>query len=1614
MIYKIQSEFFYNTCLSRIMDLITVPGDSDKRTVAKGLLDKYIQRTILHINLVLESSKILADTYCAETGVDRETFFTKIQSHDADKLNNEDTVVYYAVACEKVYGTNTEEWDCAQEVIDRWCNVEWPKHWERHQHHVPEHFGTKENGCWVLPEGEYRYAITEMVCDWTAMWLELNHNTPTAWLNKNNNKEFELTGKNLDWCQKLCSVIDNSENQIAAIASKYNLPVPTQDSQYSGESIEVEKEWKEDDIKNITALRTFLSSVKYGFGADPKDNLKTWKLTTVVDMLKNKIGTCYDTAFVADYFLKKIKNSHKCYFICQKGRTSVMNNRAHTFNLYLDNSGEWRWLEASWGHYRKNNLHSKSAHELVQLIARLHANVCKTAVDVRSITSWPATGCNMEVFVKHMTDSSVISTIEPGKIDLKQEENQEHKPQQDQVQKLERAQILKREEAESEWNKKGANESFYFESLNWENRSSIESLDPEWATKTSIEKHATPEVRAKLDSYVKDYYYHGSPVKYSQLVPQVRSDTPDASLFFSPFAYIASLFCNENHHVRKGLYDNKEIHLISWIEVEEKGIYDGLDKPAVVVEIGHNIKDLAPYTVEDTGYLYLVKKDRIHDKVLPYNRWSPYYECIYFGSSIIPDKVIPVKQITKVHYDKRFATNGDAVPANKHFTRVTYDGIGVYEALKNSMSESEWRQFKRSDAATWLPIPSIPYKQEYLSYFTERGFDKFVKLTEPYIVRHLDKNKLEIKKYNISSASRHIVYSDKYQIVTDGEETVSNESFSMESIPAQYQKLVFENNPVKRKIYGMARGYYEDTGSHGYEHIKEVLATAYVLKGKKDLDNLEYTTILYHDVGRGFTDKDEEHNIISEKIARKDLPKTHLFTDDELEKIYKAILWHRFGWRRDNGIEDKDLDPLSELMANADKGFPQTTYYDICLRPTLWILEGRDAVAHPEKYERLHHYQSVDDIAQGVKEALERLKEKRFDKKDTSLHARVFAKEKKLQIELSEKITIEDIKKVVIEIAKNYGYTLPNMSTEAYLPFTKTGIFKTIHDRAKKHYKPVGQNSWEHIQQVFSQATRACKFVHKRDLNPKEFAAILYHDSSVMTDTERMDPKKASDYKIGHNLRGAEIARQELADLFNKKDLDEIVVAIQEHDGCTKWTSVTSDLLATGDANPPDPIWVLNKSYTWGIKKGLNHEERIKNAITNGPKKYGSKGTMVYPDHYKKYFAERIKDLQVYMDNITYEIADRDIANYRREHHLGPTDLNLPEPSVESFSFGTTRTFENITSVEDLKQQYKSIGYGVIDYSVKPPVGIPLENIPSMEEFGEKWRLTSPEDLFKYGYGNCVNTAYASDLILTSLNIQHTVYCMFTEDVPGGHMFVVYKDSQNWKWIEASFDQYNNNNLSWSTERAACLDICSKVAKYLNSKKYSVWQFTSFPPEGSGIKRLVLLTYIPMIKLHKPVYTNGNGNGLLNWEDQQNVNSSEPGLISRIMNAVGFSTESYSFESESINKQPILVGSSNKAKIAEFREIFDKIGIAIITPEDVNGVPDVVENQKTCEANAEKKAREIAKVKHQVTMCDDSGLFVKALNDEPGVHSARYADTDEHNSPAHRQLVLERLKGKTK
>src|SRR5437764_1004615 len=75
-------------------------------------------------------------------------------------------------------------------------------------------------------------------------------------------------------------------------------------------------------------------------------------------------------------------------------------------------------------------------------------------------------------------------------------------------------------------------------------------------------------------------------------------------------------------------------------------------------------------------------------------------------------------------------------------------------------------------------------------------------------------------------------------------------------------------------------------------------------------------------------------------------------------------------------------------------------------------------------------------------------------------------------------------------------------------------------------------------------------------------------------------------------------------------------------------------------------------------------------------------------------------------------------------------------------------------------------------------------------------------------------------------------------------------------------------------------------------------------------------------------------------------------------------------------------------------EILDIIGNLPIELQDLTSwptAPEVVEDGDTFEANARKKARELAKTLGHWVLGEDSGLVVPALNGRPGVYSARYA-----------------------
>ena len=88
----------------------------------------------------------------------------------------------------------------------------------------------------------------------------------------------------------------------------------------------------------------------------------------------------------------------------------------------------------------------------------------------------------------------------------------------------------------------------------------------------------------------------------------------------------------------------------------------------------------------------------------------------------------------------------------------------------------------------------------------------------------------------------------------------------------------------------------------------------------------------------------------------------------------------------------------------------------------------------------------------------------------------------------------------------------------------------------------------------------------------------------------------------------------------------------------------------------------------------------------------------------------------------------------------------------------------------------------------------------------------------------------------------------------------------------------------------------------------------------------------------------------------------------------------------------IFLATGNKHKIDEIKAIFKNLkDIEILSIKDGIEIPEVVEDGDTFEANSAKKASEIAKFTGMITIADDSGLCVDALNGEPGVYSARYS-----------------------
>jgi XTP/dITP diphosphohydrolase len=90
----------------------------------------------------------------------------------------------------------------------------------------------------------------------------------------------------------------------------------------------------------------------------------------------------------------------------------------------------------------------------------------------------------------------------------------------------------------------------------------------------------------------------------------------------------------------------------------------------------------------------------------------------------------------------------------------------------------------------------------------------------------------------------------------------------------------------------------------------------------------------------------------------------------------------------------------------------------------------------------------------------------------------------------------------------------------------------------------------------------------------------------------------------------------------------------------------------------------------------------------------------------------------------------------------------------------------------------------------------------------------------------------------------------------------------------------------------------------------------------------------------------------------------------------------------------LLVATSNPGKLVEIREIVAGIPLELVSLRDLR-LPPPPETGDTFHANAAQKATISARQSGLWSLADDSGLCVEALGGAPGVHSARYASTDD-------------------
>ena len=108
----------------------------------------------------------------------------------------------------------------------------------------------------------------------------------------------------------------------------------------------------------------------------------------------------------------------------------------------------------------------------------------------------------------------------------------------------------------------------------------------------------------------------------------------------------------------------------------------------------------------------------------------------------------------------------------------------------------------------------------------------------------------------------------------------------------------------------------------------------------------------------------------------------------------------------------------------------------------------------------------------------------------------------------------------------------------------------------------------------------------------------------------------------------------------------------------------------------------------------------------------------------------------------------------------------------------------------------------------------------------------------------------------------------------------------------------------------------------------------------------------------------------------------------------------------------LLIATNNKGKVDEIQDLLKDLEVVLVTPNEAGLDLHVEEDGNTYAENAGKKALAFVRAGGLISLADDSGLEVEALDGAPGLYSNRYLSKPNASDADRRAYLLKNLKDK--